>query len=91
MERAAVVGRQESFRDITTRDLSNDFSRMVFETILGETVGGVCSRLLMSALVPFEQATFDWEKAELRADWELRHGHFVDFANVKDLLSDLHT
>lgn len=79
-------------RDTTpTRDLSSDFSRMVFEAALGETVGGVCNRLMMSALIPVGLEVFNWEAAERRADWEKRHSRFVEFSDVNDLLSDLHT
>ena len=92
MEEAMVVNWPGLSRDTTpTRDLSNDFSRMVFETVLGETVGGVCNRLMMSVLIPVGLEVFDWEIAERRADWEARHSRFVEFSDVNDLLSDLHT
>ena len=73
-----------------TRDLNEDYSRTVFTIDKLATGGGLnVDCLIMSALV--SRKAFDWEAAERRADWEEMHGRFVEFGNVKDLLSDLHS
>jgi hypothetical protein len=46
---------------------------------------------MMSALIPVGLEVFNWEAAERRADWEESHGRFVEFSNIKDLLSYLHS
>ncbi len=76
-----------------TRELNDDFSRMMFDVdIIDSGVsGGVnVNRLILSAIAPIAREPFNWEGAEQRADWEESHGHFVEFNDVKDLLSDLH-
>ena len=91
MEDVMTVSRPGWPRDTTpTRDLSSDFSRTVFEAVLGQTVGNACNRLMMSALIPVGLEVFNWEAAERRADWEEGHSRFAEFNDVKDLLSDLH-
>jgi|GEM_PF-6858566 len=76
-----------------TRNLDADFSRMVFEIrgLADFLVGGGLNTLLVSALAPITLKAFDWDAAERRADWEESHGRFVEFGDVKDLLSDLHS
>ncbi len=77
-----------------TRDLSHDFSRMVFGVDivdLGVSGGLNVKYLIMSAITPVSLKVFSWEAAERRADWEETRGHFVEFSNVEDLLSDLHS
>ncbi len=92
MQDVMTVSRPGWPRDTTpTRDLSSDFSRTVFEAVLGQTVGDACNRLMMSALIPVGLEVFNWEAAERRADWEESHGRFVEFSNIKDLLSYLHS
>ena len=76
-----------------TRDLNADFSRMVFLvdiTDFGELGHLNLNYLLMSALTPIGLNVFNWDAVEMRADWEESHGRFVEFNDVKDLLSDLH-
>jgi len=77
-----------------TRDLNDDFSRMVFGVDiadLGVSGGLNVSCLILSAIAPITREPFNWEAAENRADWEESHGRFVEFSNVKDLLSYLHS
>ncbi len=77
-----------------TRDLNDDFSRMVFGVDiidLGVSGGLNISHLVLSAIAPVNREPFNWEAAEKRADWEGSHGHFVEFSDVKDLLSNLHS
>lgn len=75
-----------------TRELNEDFSRTVLEVKNLQTGGGLnVDFLIVSALAPVSRKAFDWEAAERRANWEENHGHFVEFSNVKDLLSDLHS
>lgn len=70
-----------------TRDLSDDFSRMVLGIAdLGEPIS-----YLLSTITPVSFKVFNWEAAESRADWEESHGRFVEFNDVKDLLSNLHS
>jgi hypothetical protein len=52
---------------------------------LGETV----TSFIVSAITPINLKVFNWEAAERRADWEENHSRFVEFRDVKDLLSDL--
>ena len=78
-----------------TRNLNDDFSRMVFSVDiidLGKS-GGVdgISHLILSAITPVSHEVFNWEATERRADWEESHGRFVEFSDVKDLLSNLHS
>ena len=47
--------------------------------------------LIMPATAPIDYRVFNWEAAERRADWEESHGRFVEFSDVKDLLSNLHS
>ena len=75
-----------------TRDLNEDFSPTVLE--ISDLVAGVglnVSKLIVSALTPKILSAFNWEAAERRAVWEESHSRFVEFGNVKDLLSDLHS
>lgn len=75
-----------------TRDLNDDFARMVFsvDTIdLGASGGVNC--LILSAITPIARKVFNWKAAEKRADWEENHSRFMEFNDVKDLLSDLHS
>ncbi len=77
-----------------TRDLNDDFSRTVFGVDiidLGKS-GGVngISHLILSAIISASREVFNWDASERRADWEESHGHFVEFSDVKDLLSNLH-
>lgn len=74
-----------------TRDLSNDFSVMLFgiEDLKDTELSKIC--VLISVLTPSRLKAFDWEAAERRADWEESHSRFSEFNNVKDLLLDLHT
>ena len=76
-----------------TRELEDDFSRTVFSVDIIDlgTYGGVngISHLILSSLVPIDHEVFNWEVAERRADWEESHSRFVEFSDVKDLLSDL--
>ena len=72
-----------------TRDL-DEVSRTVLE-ILDITVGGGRVSCLVAALTPVSRNVFNWEAAERRADWEESHGRFVEFSNIKDLLSYLHS
>ena len=77
-----------------TRDLNDDFSRMVFGVDiidLGVSGGPNVSHLILSAVAPVSREPFNWEAAEKRADWEESHGRFVEFSDVKDLLSNLHS
>jgi len=78
-----------------TRDLNDDFSRMVFGVDiidLGKSGGfnGI-SHLILSAITPVSREVVNWEAAERRADWEESHGRFVEFSDVNDLLSNLHS
>ena len=66
-----------------TGDLSNVFSHMVIKDLI--TNGDL--DITVSVIAP----VFNWEAAEERADWEENHGHFVEFSDVRDLLSDLHS
>ncbi len=72
-----------------TRDL-DEVSRTVLE-IPDIAVGGGRVICLVAALTPTSREAFNWEAAERRADWEESHGRFVEFSDVKDLLSDLHS
>ena len=78
-----------------TRDLKDDFSRMVFGVdIVDLGVSGGhndVTHLIVSAMTPISRGVFSWEAAERRADWEESHGRFVEFSDVKDLLSNLHS
>lgn len=75
-----------------TRDLYEDFSRTVLE-IKNLGISGALNvdYLLVSGLTPVSRKVFNWEAAERRANWEESHGRFVEFGDVKDLLSDLHS
>ena len=75
-----------------TRELNDDFSRTVFSVDIvdpGANVG--VNRLTLSALTPIGRDVFNWEAAEKRADWEESHGRFLEFNDIKDLLSNLHS
>ena len=75
-----------------TRNLNDDFARMVFGLdIIGSSLNIGIDCLILSAVIPFSREPFNWEDAEKRADWEENHGHFVEFSDVKGLLSDLHS
>ena len=75
-----------------TRDLDDDFARMVFSAdLIDPRVSGGVNCLIFSAITPINRKAFDWEAAEKRADWEENHGRFMEFSDVKDLLSDLHS
>ena len=78
-----------------TRDLNDDFSRMVFGVKIPDlgVIGGLNneSYLIISAITPISREVFNWEAAERRADWEESHGRFMEFSDVKDLLSNLHS
>lgn len=79
----------------TTWDLNEDFARMVFGVKMPDlgVIGGFNneSYLIVSVITPISREVFNWEAAENRADWEERHGHFMEFSDVKDLLSNLHS
>jgi len=66
-----------------TEDLSGVFSHMGIKDL---TMSGDL-RIIVSVVSPM----FDWEAAEKRADWEGSHGRFMEFRDVKGLLSDLHS
>jgi hypothetical protein len=75
-----------------TRDLKEDFSRTILQVknvAIGWGLNVDC--LIMSALTPVSRNVFNWDAAERRADWEQSHGRFVEFGDVKGLLSDLHS
>jgi hypothetical protein len=55
------------------------------------TLKGGINCLLFSAITPINCEPFDWVLAEKRADWEQQHGCFIEFNNLTDLLSDLHS
>lgn len=75
-----------------TRNLNDDFARMVFSVdIIDSALSGGIDCLILSAITPISLEPFNWEAAEKRADWEEKHGHFVEFTNLKDLLLDLHS
>ena len=75
-----------------TRDLDDDFARMVFSADIIDTGGsGGVNCLIFSAITPISRNAFDWESAEQRADWEENHSRFMEFSDVKDLLSNLHS
>lgn len=74
----------------TMEDLTEDFSRMVFDVGLVVSVG-MDVPYLISVITPISREVFSWEAAERRADWEESHGCFVEFSDVKDLLSNLHS
>jgi hypothetical protein len=79
-------------RKTATRDLNEDFLRTVLEINHLAVVGGLIEdKLMISALTPINIKTFDWDSAEKRADWEETHSRFVEFGDIKDLLSDLHS
>jgi len=65
-----------------TRDLSDVFSHMMIKDLLS---GG------LDIIVSVSSEVFNWEMAERRADWEEKHGRFMEFTDVRDLLSDLHS
>ena len=66
-----------------TEDLSDVFSHMVIKDLI---ISGDLD-IIVSVITP----VFNWEAAEKRADWEKSHGRFVEFSDVKDLLSNLHS
>ncbi len=79
-------------RETATRDLNEDFLRTVLEIKHLKVVGGLIEDTLMiPALTPINLIAFNWDAAERRADWEENHGRFVEFGDIKDLLSDLHS
>jgi len=79
-------------RKTATRDLNEDFLRTVLEIKHLAIVGGLIEdKLMISALTPINLSAFNWDAAEKRADWEETHGRFVEFGDIKDLLSDLHS
>jgi len=81
-------------REKATRDLNEnkDFLRTVLEINHLAVVGGMIDdKLMISALTPINLSEFNWDAAERRADWEETHGRFVEFSNIKDLLSYLHS
>ncbi len=65
-----------------TEDLSDVFSHMVIKDLISGDLD-----IIVSVITP----VFNWEAAERRADWEENHGRFVEFSDVKDLLSNLHS
>lgn len=72
------------------RDLNDDFSSILHGVGIAD-LNVPYLILIMSAETPVSRKAFDWEAAERRADWEEGHGRFVEFSNIKDLLSDLHS
>jgi hypothetical protein len=74
-----------------TRDLDEDYARMVFGVSIFDLAKSGVDCLILSALWPVSREAFDWDAAEKRADWEQKHGRFIEFDNVKDLLSNLHS
>ena len=75
-----------------TRELTDYFARIVFDVDMADSgVSGGVKCLTLSAIALISSEPFNWEAAENRADWEERHGRFVEFNNVKDLLSNLHS
>lgn len=75
-----------------TRNLNDDFARMVFSVdVINTAITGSIDFLMLWAVTPLSREPFNWEAAEKRADWEEIHGHFAEFTDVKDLLSDLHS
>jgi hypothetical protein len=78
--------------ETATRDLNEDFLRTVLEIKHLAVVGGLIEdKLIISALTPINLSVFNWDAAEKRADWEETHSRFVEFGDIKDLLSDLHS
>lgn len=49
------------------------------------------THLIVSAMIPLGHKVFSWEAVERRAGWEESHSRFVEFGDVKGLLSDLHS
>lgn len=81
-----------------TRDLDDVFSHMVIKDLKSEGLDIYNKALLHLTtstdpyiIVSVSSEVFDWESAEQRADWEENHGRFMEFSDVKDLLSDLHS
>jgi len=72
-----------------TRDLSEDFFLTVWE--IKDLVGLYVDNLVVSSFTPIDISTFNWDAAEKRANWEETHRHFVEFDDINDLLSDLHS
>ena len=47
--------------------------------------------VIIESTVEVGDKRFDWDAVEKRADREESQGRFIEFGNVKDLLSDLHS
>ncbi len=74
-----------------TRDLYDDFARIIYGVSIVDVGTGVDYRLMVPILAPNSRGAFDWNAAEKRADWEESHGRFAEFGNLNDLLADLHS
>ena len=92
MAEQMIIGKSTTWplNRTATRDLDDDFARMVVNVDIVD-LGLGFSRLILPILVPITHEPFTWEAAEKRADWEESHGCFVEFNNVKDLLSNLNS
>ena len=81
-----------SLNEKATRDLNEDFFRAVLWIKHLAIVGGLTEDTVMiSVLTPINPSAFNWAAAGRRADWEETHSRFVEFGDIKDLLSDLHS